>query len=241
MKLKIVGVVGTLMLLVLFLAACTKSENTDDTQETILSSVKPTVEKWFETNMADAEVISVESCGFFKKREFYDVVTGVYYKNSKQYCYWLNVDTEEFCSEEYYDILVQYIQEHLIESLTFDCKEVDIPLESAFIHGKDDYSTQCKWAYHSFSESELEDIADKEMSNGDKEIQMIVDAPDKIVADVTALDILKEHENWTFVLQEDRESLEYRIYYSEGKYYIARAFFDDKGIRQYEVQVVLDK
>lgn len=239
MKLYIIGIVGALMMILgVVLVGCTRSENATDKQEKILGSVRPIAEKWFETNKYDAKDISVELCEFDKKNEFYDVVTGFYYKNGKKYCYWLNVDTEEFCSEEYYDILVQYIQERLSDVFEIECKEIDIPLEEAVIHGKDGYSTRCARADHKFAANELESIADKEMSKDDMEIRIIVAKPDKIIANIEVLDILKEHSNWTFVLQEDREALEYRVYYSEGKYHIARAFFDDKGILQYEINTL---
>lgn len=235
MKSYIIGIAGALILLGILLAGCTGSGNPADTQEIILDRVKPIAEDWFDANMPDAGDISVELCGFDRKKEFYDIVTGLYNKNGKKYCYWLNVDTEEFCSEEYYDILAQYIRERLSESLEINCKEIDIPLEAAVIHGKDGYSTRCTWAYHKFAANELEAIADKEMAEGDKEIRIIAAAPDQIIADISVLDTLKEHRNWTFILQEDREALEYRVYYSDGKYYIARAFFDDKGILRYEI------
>lgn len=238
MKLNITGIAGTMIVLVMFLAGCTISRNTYDMQEEILGSTKPIAEKWFEVNMSDAKDISVELYEYDKKKEFLDVVTGFYYKADKKYLYWLNVDTSEFCSEEYYDILVKYIQKNLSDRLSINCKEIDIPLENAVIHGKDNYSISCKWAYHSFEVDELEDIADKEMSGGDKEIRIIVAAPDKVIADIEVLDILKEHKNWTFVLQEDRESKEYRVYYSDGKYYIAKEFVDDKGIMRYEINTV---
>lgn len=231
MKSNIIGIVGALIILVALLAGCTSNGNTNDTQEKILANVKPIAEKWFEANKPDVKDISVE---LDKKREFYGVVAGSYYKDSKKYWYWLNVDTEEFCSEEYYELLVQYIQERLLDGLGIECKEIDIPVEAAVIHGKDGYSTSCPWTYYRFSTNEIADIADKEMSKGDKEIRIIVPAPDKMIADITVLDILKEHSNWTFVLQEDREALEYRVYYSDGKYHIARAFYDDKGILRYE-------
>ena len=169
MKSNIIGIVGALIILVALLAGCTSNGNTNDTQEKILANVKPIAEKWFEANMPDVKDISVE---IDKKREFYGVVAGSYYKDSKKYWYWLNVDTEEFCSEEYYELLVQYIQERLLDGLGIECKEIDIPVEAAVIHGKDGYSTSCPWTYYRFSTNEIADIADKEMSKGDKEIRV---------------------------------------------------------------------
>lgn len=240
MKLYTIGIIGGLILLVVLLVGCTGSQNTDeyDTQEKILNSCRPIAEKWFVTNMSDAKDITVELCDFDKKKEFCDVVTGLYYKNDKKYCYWLNVTTEEFCSEEYYDILVQYLRERLAGSLDIACKEIDIPLEAAVIHGKDDYSTRCKWAYHRFDVNEIATIADEEMSDGDKDIQIIVNAPDKVVADIAKLEILKSHTNWRFILQESRDALEYKVYYSDGKYHIARALLDDKGILRYDIYAI---
>lgn len=234
MRLYSIGIAGALIILAIFLVGCTNSPNTEDTQGKILDSCRPIVQKCFETNTSDAKDISVELCDFDKKKEFYDVVTGLYYKDSKKYCDWLNVTTEEFCSEEYYDILVEYLQERLSGSFDFECKEIDIPLKAAVIHGKDDYSIHCKWAYHKFDVNEIERIADEELSQGDKEIQIIVASPEGIITDITKLEILKEHKNWTFVLKESREALEYKVYYSDGKYHIARALLDDKGILRYE-------
>lgn len=244
MKSYIIGIVGALVIAAAFLAGCTSSRNMDEIQERVLDSVKPSAEKWFETNMSDANNISVELCGFDWKKESCDIVTGYYDKDDSQYRYWLNVVTEEFCSEEYYDILEQYLQEWLADSLGADGTaieglksngmEFDIPLEDAVIQGKDDYSVRCRWAYRRFAADELETVADQEMSRGDKEIRVVGTAPDEIIAEIEKLAILKEHGNWTFILQEERDALEYRVYYSDGKYHISRAFLDDKGILQYE-------
>ncbi len=237
MKKHIIGIAGTIFILGVLLGGCTSSVNTEDTSE-ITSQAKAKTEKWFEANMIEAKGISVELCEYDKKKEFYDVVTGIYYKTDKKYCYWFNVDTEEFCSEEYYDTLVQYIRERLSADMKIEYEEMDIPVEAATIHGREGYSTRCTWAYHKFATDELETIADHEMASGEKEIKIVVAAPDKIINDIETLVILKEHPNWTFVLVENREALEYRVYYSDGEYHISRAFIDDRGILRYEISTI---
>ncbi len=97
-------------------------------------------------------------------------------------------------------------------------------------------SKECYLAYEMFDPDALGEITLEKLSADHVVIEILVDDAEKMLRDMSSFGFLREHENWTLALKEDRDSLlDYRVYYADGRYSIARAFFDGKDRLQYQV------
>ncbi|MCQ2419846.1 MAG: hypothetical protein MJ118_01775 [Clostridia bacterium] len=246
-----------LIVLVNVLTGCNNQLNSDEMKREILQRCTPLAESWFEENMHGAESVTVELFNISWGEVCFEVVTGTYCRNGETHRYYLNVDTGEFYSEEYYDTLSSYLENYitsvLTENLNGEYSLLYFPMEQVRIHGtvvSDQYlnrkraesevyeiSKECDSAYEMFDPDALGEIALEKLSADPVTIEILVDDAEKMLRDTASFSFLKEHENWILALKEDRDAvLDCRIYSENGNYYVSRTFYDEKDRIQSRVE-----
>ncbi len=240
-----------LLLPAVLLCGCESKADLEALKERVLGRCTPLAEAWFRENLPDAKELSVEPFFFSRSEVCFDIVTGQYTGNGKTYWYYLNVDSGEFCSEEYFESLYASMKSYLTGLLTMKYEWIYFPPEETVLHGRvadasdrgyreypsGDYEISQKFfhAYRKYAPEELPGILE-EIFSADYEWQVTLKKPKQVLADLSAIDFLKEHTNWTLVLMESAgEQLDIRVNYEDGKWRVAEAFYDDRGIRQYRI------
>lgn len=251
------GLTG-LLLLMSALTGCLNLQSSDEMQSEILARCSPLAEGWFTENMDDAELLSTELFFISWGEVCFDTVTGQYSRNGADYTYYLNVDTGEFCSEEYYELLNACMEARLTEILTLDYSELQFPLQEAVIHGTVvsdqnlnkkrselktyEVSRECFHSCEKFDVNDLAAYTEEKLSETDTELTIYAESAKKVFDDLSQLSFLKEYRNWTLVLKEkDDPSVEYRVYFDDGVYHTARALYDEKGSLRYDISLLEDE
>lgn len=254
----IIKVLVASLFLMTALVGCIDQQCSEELKDKIIERCTPLAESWIKNNISDVTDVTVELFELNPVEVCYDVVVGKYTKDDKEYFYHLNVDTEEFVSDEYYQILYNGMESILSDTLTFDYEFLYFHLDGSEIHGKvvsdqnnnqkrDELKTHeitrnCGDSYKWFDIDKLTDIAHEKLSEKSFDINVQVENAENILADTSLLSFLKEHKNWELVLKDNpRPELDYRIYYKDGQYQVFQAFLDDKGQIQYKSYVLDDK
>lgn len=250
MKRRIIPVIISLILALFTLVGCDNSRCSDELQKEILERCTPLAQNWFRENKKMAENVSAELYFVSPGEACYDVVSGFYTLDGEEYSYCLNVDTGEFASSEYYDILYGHMKSYITETMKFDFELMSFSIKSHVMHGtvvsdqdmnkkrekpiKYEVSRALPDEFTAFDESETDNILTEQLSAADFETSVKVADGRVIAGDKSLFEFLKNHENWTVIITDDAKSaVEYRIYSSNGEISVYEGSYDDRNQLQY--------
>lgn len=251
MKKRIITILALLLMTMMF-TGCDNTLVSEELKGEIIKRCTPLTKEWFKENEPDCIVESVNLFNFSRGAVCYDVITGSYTRDGKSFSYYLNVDTGEFGSEEYYDALVDGLALYLEGIIPFEYGKMDYPVPAYLVmHGKVmsdenlqkkrkevktyDIERECSGALLKFDLDDVETEVKGFASEDEFEIKLVVKNVEYIVNEEENYVFLREHNNWQLYLTENENEAEHwLVSYVDGKYQILMGLVDKNGDLYYE-------
>lgn len=237
------------------LTGCNNQQSSDELKDEIIERCTPLAELFFAANIPDATDITVDLYFITWGECLYDTVQGFYTRNGETFSYYLNVDTNEFYSSEFYDLLDNYVTAELAKLMILEGSVIGFPLKEATIHGTVvsdqnfnkkrpkpevyEVTGRCYKAYRRITSSELPGLCAELFATENFEITVRVSEPEDLFADPTHLNFLKDYPNmilWVKVTSEANP--DFKIYANDGILYSESITYDENNKPEYHVSVI---
>lgn len=237
------------------LTGCNNQQSSNELKTEILERCTPLAKHFFAVTLPDATDVTVDLYFITWGECCYDVVQGFYTRNEETFSYYLNVDTNEFYSNEFYDLLDNYVTAELAKLMNLEGAVIGFPLEDATIHGTVvsdqnfnkkrpepevyEVTGRCPGAYRRITSGELPGLCAELFATEHFEITVRVSAPEDLFDDPTHLYFLKNHPNmvvWVKITSE--ADPDFKVYAKDGVLYSETITYDEKGRPEYHTSVI---